>query len=658
MPEVRCNPCCSICAGLILIVVAPFVIWNTEGDYVKTLKALDAAGKLSKQPCSYHSDGSCNECNLDNLKDGDLVFLACQFSNMRDLTMVRKDNSFGVEALRPAIGGSDPAVAFRWTAEMYQWSQTRTDKDPYTMTFDISDCAAASPYDDENDADQTKRRKVCCNEGQPGYRRWYNQHYGRGKTCGAYVGGPKPPEEALLTEMLELSATEVTGDEEEDPDNLEYESATVRRMRGSSDDSRRRRTTAFSCSFPCYDWQLNWSSTVQPDPKTWKQVPTQISEVGYLASPATNLQLPFAKTQSYLTAAPNNEDLVKMGKITLENFQPVTDQLSYITARLNSDLAKMGLDDLEMVQKKKEVWQGLNYTSYIRNVAWTATETSPNNNCLVSRWDKGAYVVGDLRICFERASITKASVIGAVKMSSGSASLIVSPDHLRADTKMRNQDQGFRLRKDQIMSLDQLLAEEKKSNEMALYAGRILGPLILWLAFYCFLQPIVWLVDKMGDTLDNIPCVGGCLGLLADFVETLVGILICIVSCCLGLGCGLFAMAMAWLYYRPLIGSVLLLLSLAFFAAVGYYAYSTRDPNKPRSSVRQSTVGAAVELRGQTVQPAAAPAVAQAMPPMVVTCPEGCQPGAQILVSTPDGRQLQVQVPAGVAPGQTFQVPA
>ena len=31
-------------------------------------------------------------------------------------------------------------------------------------------------------------------------------------------------------------------------------------------------------------------------------------------------------------------------------------------------------------------------------------------------------------------------------------------------------------------------------------------------------------------------------------------------------------------------------------------------------------------------------------------------PGAQILVTTPDGRQVQVQVPAGVTPGQAFQV--
>ena len=29
--------------------------------------------------------------------------------------------------------------------------------------------------------------------------------------------------------------------------------------------------------------------------------------------------------------------------------------------------------------------------------------------------------------------------------------------------------------------------------------------------------------SRFGDTIDNIPCVGGCLGLLADFVETHLG---------------------------------------------------------------------------------------------------------------------------------------
>ena len=144
-----------------------------------------------------------------------------------------------------------------------------------------------------------------------------------------------------------------------------------------------------------------------------------------------------------------------------------------------------GRDDLQKQTKSRKI-EGLNYTSYRRDIPWTATEANPSQNCLdpwlghflrqrswsfdleklgtkVSRAG-GSYQVGDLRICFEKATLQSATVIAAVKMSSGartkspkmsgftngpgSASLIVSPDHLRADTKMRNQDQGFRLRKD------------------------------------------------------------------------------------------------------------------------------------------------------------------------------------------------------------------
>ena len=41
---------------------------------------------------------------------------------------------------------------------------------------------------------------------------------------------------------------------------------------------------------------------------------------------------------------------------------------------------------------------------------------------------------------------------------------------------------------------------------------------------------------------------------------------------------------------------------------------------------------------------------------MQITCPEGVCPGQEILVSTPDGAQLETTVPEGVAPGAVFLV--
>lgn len=543
----RCNPCCSICCGLILIVVAPFVIWNTEGDYVKTLQALDAAGKSAIEPCTFSEDGSCNDCKLGDLKNGDLVFFACSFSNMRTLSaLATEDKSFDMDALRPAIGGAQKAVAFRWTAEMYQWSQTRTDDNPYQMSFDVTDCPAASGYDDGNDGGATQRRALCCQPGKVGYIKFQQNYYGKSRTCKPWQGAPAIPkmeEGQLQAEMatdlamvlvdgdaekataatvpsgnMAMAETEDVEDEdlledEDEDDDLDHESILARRLRGGSGSDSRRRTT-FTCNFPCYDWQLTWTSKAEPDPKAWAQVPSAIPKVGYLPSAAGNLKLPFSGSKGYLD---NTQDSVKIGGLTLSNFKPVTDKLSYISSTMQQ-VKGTGGEDLTIGASSQEKWKGMNYTGYTRDFDWTSKEANAQQNCLVSRRGS-SYLLGDLRICFQRADITEMSVIAAVKTGGTGPELVVSKDHLRAETQLRSQDQGFRMRKNSIMSLEKLLAEEKKSNEMALYAGRVLGPIILWIAFYCFLQPIVWLIDKIGDSIDGIPCVGGCLGLLADFVE-------------------------------------------------------------------------------------------------------------------------------------------
>ena len=39
-----------------------------------------------------------------------------------------------------------------------------------------------------------------------------------------------------------------------------------------------------------------------------------------------------------------------------------------------------------------------------------------------------------------------------------------------------------------------------------------------------------------------------------------------------------------------------------------------------------------------------------------VACPQGVTGGGMVMITTPTGQQLQVVVPAGVTPGQMFQV--
>ena len=44
------------------------------------------------------------------------------------------------------------------------------------------------------------------------------------------------------------------------------------------------------------------------------------------------------------------------------------------------------------------------------------------------------------------------------------------------------------------------------------------------------------------------------------------------------------------------------------------------------------------------------------MTPMMVACPPGAAPGSMVMVTTPAGQKVQVQVPAGVTEGTQFQV--
>ena len=691
------GPCCSICCGLILLMIAPYVIWHNEGDYVKIQQALDSAGRVAKQPCTFDSSGRCSDnCKLDGLKDGDLVFLSCEFNNMRTLGDLVKDKSFNVELLAPALSGKDKAVGFKWNADMYQWiAKSRTQE----IHLDTPDCPAAAGLDDDSDPGATRRKSMCCKPGTVGYKRFQNQYYGPDKVCQPYKGAPSSFHTEEFSKVDTSTDTKTASANtlfsgapivmEADGLNLddedEYEETVhdfknqsderlvhLRRMRGSSSSSdTRRRRTDFRCSFDCHSWKLDWSGILEADPIDWSPIPTAIKEVAYVNGPATNLVLPYSNEKSYLS---DTKEGVNLGGITVGSFKPISTAIQYMNTMPSPTTGKQAL---LMSELSSETWSGMKYTQYQINVPWSANEATSWENCLVSRPNPPSFQVGDLRMCFNKTKLTQLTVIADVKtVQDGSWSgmkLAVSDKHLQAETKLKMTTKGYRMVTDRVLSFEEYMEEMKKENESSLYAFRILGPILLWAAFYCCLSPIVWLIDKFGDTLEMIPCVGGCLGIMADILETLVGILICIISCCCGIACGLMAMAIAWVYYRPLIGIPLLIVSTLIFVGVGYFMYSRRDPSKPsRRSVRMSTVGSAVELREETVQPAAAvaapvaaavpaPAVAVAMPQPTlfqVQCPEGSAPGSQILVTTPDGRQVSVAVPAGVAPGQLFQVQA
>jgi Ca2+-binding EF-hand superfamily protein len=75
--------------------------------------------------------------------------------------------------------------------------------------------------------------------------------------------------------------------------------------------------------------------------------------------------------------------------------------------------------------------------------------------------------------------------------------------------------------------------------------------------------------------------------------------------------------------------------------------YSSCVPNLVEAL--RAKYGEAPLLRGQILLPGTTNSFA-------VTCPPGCGPGDPVQVQIPDGRAMQVNIPAGVMPGQQFMV--
>lgn len=662
------HPCIAICVGMLLIVIGPFFIWHTEGDYVKILQVLDEATKGAKEPCS----AMCTKCDFSTVKDGDLIYLACPFHNLKTLTEVRKEGGFNIKELEPAVSGQEAAAAYSWTVEMFQFAQ---DVDTsQSVTLKAHECTAASIGIVTGEA---KRRACCDSANSPGRRKFEQLYVGRTSDARCHPARKRTHAESFLQEIDDMGLQL-----ENSTEDILPELDKRRRLRRDDD---KPAEPDIHCSYPCKHWTGRWSAREFPvKPSAWTWLPydlLQMDEVQWIeGAPAGNIpRLPFEGAYSNVKGEPGG---VTLGGVTLQLFKPEpADDLFRTTSAAKLDRAggDAGLQALvkDPIQSTFETQYKIEYKGYSRAAKWTSREASysQSDTCLVSSpmatSSQNKPQGGDLRICFKRSATSKVSVLAGVKKDGNSFSLIVSDTHLRAKTGMRSNKQGYRLRQDQILSLAELMNEEKKFNENWLYFGRIVGPLILWAAFYCFLSPLIWVVDQFGDTLKGIPCIGGLLGFLADFVETLVTCLVCMVSCSLGAACGLLGMAIAWLFFRPARGLVLLSISVCLFAAVFAFGNNQKGQKSVRRrSARQPGIGMqSVEMNATPVQPAAF-AQAAVMPtavvqPAVVTpaafqvqCPAGVGPGTPVMVTTPDGRQVTVQIPAGVAPGQMFQVQA
>jgi hypothetical protein len=276
---------------------------------------------------------------------------------------------------------------------------------------------------------------------------------------------------------------------------------------------------------------------------------------------------------------------------------------------------------------------------------------------------------GDLHVCLKKKTAKFITVVAGVTGDESQGFSLGPTDTLKSGPLLQD---GYFLKVNERLDVDQMFGETTSAVGTMLLVLRVVFPIMMCIGFYCCLNPILWLIDTVGDTLGEIPCVGGMLEGVAECFETLAEIVICIVSCCAACACSLFIGALAWVWYRPSIGIPLLLGSLVVFACLGGFAMSRRGQKKVRGrkSARQqnarqpqfATEMAQAQPQPQPWQSEPAPAIAMAIPvqptpqQMQVVCPEGCFEGSMIQVTAPDGRMLQVQVPMGIQPGQPFMI--
>jgi len=135
---------------------------------------------------------------------------------------------------------------------------------------------------------------------------------------------------------------------------------------------------------------------------------------------------------------------------------------------------------------------------------------------------------------------------------------------------------------------DKMLAKLTSANSMMTWILRFVGVLGAWMAVYCILSPITYMADKIGDVADYIPCVGG---FLESFIEGVVGAVVCFISCSCSCSCSLTVMALVWVFMRPLVGAVFLLIALCCCGAAGFAAMQAKGEGETKREFRMGRGG-------------------------------------------------------------------
>jgi len=188
--------------------------------------------------------------------------------------------------------------------------------------------------------------------------------------------------------------------------------------------------------------------------------------------------------------------------------------------------------------------------------------------------------LGCIRISYQKASVSHISVIGFTGASG-----------VMEAWNVEGQEAKYPMQKSYTcdttpfikmipseMTKSEMIAYLRGPHSVQTWALRVACMMALWFGFYCALDPFASSSDRMASWLANIPCCGPSFGKAMDGI---VEMFVCLISCALGVSCGMIAAGLVWAGLRPVIGAPLCAGGVVMFC-IGYAALNRawRDPRK------------------------------------------------------------------------------
>lgn len=188
--------------------------------------------------------------------------------------------------------------------------------------------------------------------------------------------------------------------------------------------------------------------------------------------------------------------------------------------------------------------------------------------------------LGCIRISYQKASITHMSVIGFA-----GAAGVMEPWNVEGQEAKYPMQKSYTCDTTPFIKMvprsmlkSEMIAYLRGDHTVQTWALRVAGMIALWFGFYCALDPFASSSDRMASYLAYIPWCGPCFGKAMDGV---VEMFVCLISCALGMSCGMVAAGLVWAGLRPVIGAPLCAGGVVMFC-IGYAALNRawRDPRK------------------------------------------------------------------------------